>query len=184
MRKGIVALSAVVMLVLVLVVPASATQSTHVSGDWPDYGLIGGPPSFTERGKTCYIEGDFWYGWGGDITGRSDAHLDIVSHGPCFDESGALYPKASFREGLKVTGIFEGCVLDRCGTFEYRELMTFTPVEGGPADTPNYDLVGRIIIQHGTGGLAGLHGVLTEEGSSRDGVEAGGYEGEIHFDPK
>jgi len=184
MRKGIVALSAVVMLVLVLVVPASATQSTHVSGDWPDYGLIGGPPTFTERGKTCYIEGDFWYGWGGDITGRSDAHLDIVSHGPCFDESGALYPKASFREGLKVTGIFEGCVLDRCGTFEYRELMTFTPVEGGPADAPNYDLVGRIIIQHGTGGLAGLHGVLTEEGGSTDGAEHGGYEGEIHFDPQ
>jgi hypothetical protein len=185
MRKGIVALLALVMLVLVLVVPASATQSTHVSGTWPDYGLVGDPPTFTERGKTCLVEGDFWYGWGGDISGRSDAHLTIVSHGPCYRGDGTLYPKGSFREGLKVTGHFVGCVNDdRCGTFEYRELMTFTPVEGGPVDAPNYDLEGQIIIQHGRGGLAGVHGVLTEQGGSRDGVEAGGYEGEIHFDPQ
>ena len=184
MRKVLVTLLALVTMVLVLVVPASAKHSTHVSGDWPDYGLITGPPSFTERGKTCFIEGDFWYEWGGDIEGISYAHLEIVSHGPCYGEDGTPYPKGSFREGLKVTGSFEGCVHDRCGTFEYRELMTFTPVSGGPAEAPDYDLEGRIIISHGAGGLAGLHGVLTEEGGRRDGVEEGGYEGEIHFDPK
>jgi hypothetical protein len=184
MRKALAALLALVTLVVLLAVPASAKQSTTVSGTWLDYGLVDGPPTFTERGKTCFIEGDFWYEWGGDIEGISYAHLDITSHGPCFGEGGVPYPKGSFREGLKVRGSFEGCVGERCGTFEYRELMTFTPVPGGPEDAPNYDLVGRIIIQHGTGELAGLHGVLMEEGGCRDGVEDGGYEGEIHFDPQ
>jgi hypothetical protein len=174
----VVVLLTLVTLVAVLVVPASATQSTPVSGTWTDYGLDGGPPTFTQRGKNCFIEGDFWYEWGGDIEGISYTHLEIVSHGPCG------YPKGSFREGLRMPGSFEGCVMGRCGTFEYLELVTFTPAPGGPEDAPNYDLQGRIIIQHGTGDLAGLHGVLTEEGGRRDGLEQASYEGEIHFDPQ
>jgi hypothetical protein len=185
MRKLLVTLYALVTLVLILAVPASATPPTQVSGTWPDYGLVSGPPTFTERGKRCFIEGDFWYEWAGDIEGLSRAHLDILSHGPCYREDGTRYPKGSFREDFKITGSFEGCVMDRCGTFEYLEVVTFTPVPGGQVpEWPDYDLEGRIILQRGTGELAGLHGVLTEEGGSRDGVEEGGYEGQIHFNPK
>jgi hypothetical protein len=185
MRKVTVALLVVAMLV-VLVVPASAKQSIPVSGGLVGSGRVPGPPpTFTEAGKTCFVEGDFWYEWGGDIAGLSTHHARIVSHGPCYlEDSGIPYPKGSFRENLMMRGTFDGTVAGREGAFEYILVLEFAPVAGGPAERPNFDIEGRLVVLDGMGGLAGLHGVVRMEGGQRDGVPSLGYEGEIHFDPQ
>jgi hypothetical protein len=173
-------------LLLVSAIPTFATAPSSVSGEMSIIGLVGGFPTFTPagNGNACFIEGTFIYQWTGGISGTSVAHVEIVSHGPCFREDGTPYPKGSFRENLKFRGTFEGTVDgSEWGTFEYIEQLQFAPVEGGTPDMPNYEGWGQGTIMGGTDGLAGLHGVLSFAGGRIDGVEQGGYTAKIHVDP-
>jgi hypothetical protein len=87
-------------------------------------------------------------------------------------------------ENLKFTGTFDGTVNgSEWGTFDYDQPYKFVPLPGGTPEEPNYQGRGKAAIQNGTGGLAGLHGVLTFAGSRIDGVEESTYQGDVHFDP-
>jgi hypothetical protein len=186
MKRALHTLVIVVTLVLVLAIPTFATPPSPVSGEIYGIGLVGGFPTFTPagNGNACFIEGTFVYEWTGEISGTSVAHVEIISHGPCFREDGTPYPKGTFRENLKFRGTFEGTVNgSEWGTFAYIEQLQFAPIAGGMPEVPNYEGWGQGTIRGGTDGLAGLHGVLTFAGGRIDGVEGGTYEGDIHFDP-
>jgi hypothetical protein len=185
MKRALHTLAIVVTLVLVLAIPTFATPPSPVEGGIEPIGRIG-PPTVTPAGEgnACLIEMTYGHRWTGDISGTAVMHLEIVSHGPCFAEDGRPYPKGTFKETLKFRGTFEGTVNgSEWGTFKLVENWKFTPLPGGPPEEPNYEGRGQITIKSGTGGLAGIHGVLTFAGSRIDGVEGGSYEGEVHFDP-
>jgi hypothetical protein len=186
MKRALHTLVIVATLVLALAIPTFATPSTLVLGEIHIIGLVGGLPTFTPagNGKACFIEGTFLYEWTGDISGTSVEHVEIVSHGPCFREDGTPYPKGTFKENLKFTGTFEGTVNgSEWGRFEYDQPFKFVPLPGGTPEEPNYKGWGKAAIRSGTGGLAGLHGVLTFAGGRVDGVEEATYQGDVHFDP-
>lgn len=184
MRKVLATLLTLVTLVLVLAVPASATPPTNVSGTWRGTQRIG-EITFTPRGKNaCVIEGDWGMMWSGDISGTGQNHIRIISHGPCADENGNLYPKGSFMENLHYTGSFYGTVQGREGSFEFVQQVKFTPVDGGTAEAPDFDVEGHMTILSSASGLEGLRGVLTLAGSRRDSVGSLTYEGKIHFHPE
>jgi hypothetical protein len=183
MQKFLITLVTLATIVLVLAIPASATLSTPVSGSIRGLGWMTAPPTFTEKGKTCFVEGDFGYQWMGDISGNSVAQVEIVQHGPCFREDGTTYPKGTFREDLKYRGTFDGTVNGEQGRFEFVLVLKFTPVEGGPPEVPDFDGSGRFVTLGGSDGLDGLHGVLIAEISRRAGVTSFDYVGDIHFDP-
>jgi hypothetical protein len=95
----------------------------------------------------CLLELGGTYEWYGTLEGSGPAALRIILHRACEDES----PPFSSRESGHAEGTFTGTVAGRQGSFQYR--FDFHPDGQGEAH-------GTMVLGKGTGGLAGIHGVL------------------------
>lgn len=158
------------LILLVLVAPASATAPAGVSGQ---YWLTEPPANLQMRpaGNNCIIDVDMTYPFTGDLIGTAVAHFRVVSHGPC--ENNMPF---SYDESLKAKGTFTGEVLGQAGTFDF-----IYEGKGWPAAPGEEALDVRIVILSGTGGLEGLHGMLDVTYVMGDAFDS--YEGQVHFDP-
>ena len=157
MKRLIIAVFIAALLVTVAAVPALATQPETISGTFTDVGV---QPVYTSM---HFADGNiiftFTYNstWDGDLVGTEA----LIGHG-VFHPNGTL--------NLQATGTFTGNFNGSAeGTAEYHVVVRGT--------LPNY--TGQITIVGLTGGLAGLHGVMTVVG----GEECSTYSGTAHFDP-
>lgn len=153
---------------IVLVMPASATQPTAVSGE---YTFIYENAEMREAGQNCFIEVDATYPFTGDLVGTATAHFSAISHGPC-----ATAAPFANRETLHANGTFTGAVLGKEGTFDFVYEGQSRPVQPGQDA-----LDARFIVLSGTGDLEDLHGFL--EASYNLGNSYDTYTGQMHFDP-
>jgi len=101
----------------------------------------------TPRGPNCLITLDVLHVWYGTLNGSGPATSRIVTKRPC-DAAGTPFTSA---ESIHTVGTFTGTVAGRTGTFEYQYNLQVA----GPTAAK-----GEMTIQHGSGGLAGIHGVL------------------------
>ncbi len=97
----------------------------------------------------------------GDISGTSHVTGVLTIHA---DGSGLFHETATFA----------GSVLGRTGTFFERNSGTFNS---------DGTFQGRGVIKDGTGGLAGIHGVITFPLNSPLTPNIFTYSGQVHFDP-
>jgi hypothetical protein len=98
----------------------------------------------------------------GDLIGTADSVATMNNKGACDDFSA----KAT----IQGKGSFDGALGDKQGAFDLSAVFWHD----------NFAAWGRLTIQHATGDLAGLHGVLHVEGI----VGVGGdYHGKVHFAP-
>jgi hypothetical protein len=172
MNKRILSVFGLAMLMLLLLVlPALASQPTHVEGT---LAYAGAPENLEYRtvGTNCIIDVDVPYVFYGDLQGFANTHFRVVSHGKCSN------PPMPFEydENLKAFGTFDGSVDGKDGTFDFVLMAKGWSVEPG-----DLALVGKIVILSGTNDLANQHGVL--ELSYLMGDPSDTYTGQIHFDP-
>ena len=173
-RRIVFGVALVLVALMTIAAPASATPPTEVSGE---YLLNTSPPTnlaWRPAGNNCILEVDLIYPFTGELVGDAVFHYRIVSHGPC----SADMPPAPFAhdENLKAVGTFTGQVKDRSGSFDFNYEGRAWPAEPG-----ELALTARIVVLSGTGDLAGLHGVLDVSYIMGESVDR--YSGQIHFDP-
>jgi hypothetical protein len=107
----------------------------------------------------------------GDLSGTATFTTQIIGLRPC---DGSV-PLGSVVERGHYTGTFTGTVNGRQGTFE---------MSGNFQSTGDFTAKNEIVISHGTGELAGIHGVLFEEGPFCETCSAPlSYTGQIQFSP-
>jgi hypothetical protein len=167
MKKRICVLLSVVLLTLALAVPASASQSTAVSG----VRMFHVPPDnrvWWPAGNNCIVEFDGTYTYTGDLDGMSVAHFKVVSHGPCGPNGPIPY---AYHETLHGQGTFTGEVKGVSGSFDFVETA-----KNWPEDSHKAGLTSQLVVLSGTGDLAGLHGMLD--------IVWADYSGQMHFDPQ
>lgn len=188
MRRVLVALSVACVLVLTLVLPASASKPMEVSGWFTGAGYTAPSPPGETRGGNCFLTRYYKHTWGqGSLLGYDEMVWEIVAHAPCAATEANMQ-----RENLRTKGWFEGSIClggayegENCSgdahdlRFEFTLQGQVTPTED-PADPT---LKGRLTILSGESDLGVPHGVIELWGRvGREGWMA--YEGQIHFDPK
>jgi hypothetical protein len=162
MRLSTRRLAALLVCTLLLAVPAAdAKDPQAVTGTYTlqPYALY----SMVQHSKNvCILEFGIYFRLAGDLNGTVDLTVTMNLKGTCGDGSAPA--------NLHGKGSFVGALGESGGTFE----GTFVAWhEQGQAH-------GRIVIQHGAGDLAGLHGILNVAGTPGVG---GVYSGELHFAP-
>jgi hypothetical protein len=166
MRKRITIAVVVVLLSLVLTIPAAASKPVDVAGSlvseilWDEAWDVGNRCFAVGEAEVTFFDGDF--------VGTGQHYFWSVGHEPCHAVPGPFQMVETFRqEGT----FYDGTVLDKSGTFDYRCQNVWRP------DDPD-TLMLRCTITSGTGELSGLHGQyevhLTEWPFS--------YSGQVHFD--
>jgi hypothetical protein len=101
----------------------------------------------TPRGPNCLITLRGLHVWSGTLTGSGYITSRIVTKRPC-DEA---IPPFTSAESIHTVGTFTGTVSGRAGSFEYHYDLQIS----GPTAAK-----GEMVIEHGSDGLAGIHGVL------------------------
>jgi hypothetical protein len=158
---------------LLLAVPtAMAKDSQSVEGSY--IAVPAGPMTFAEHSKNvCVIQMPLSFVMTGDLNGSFDvtATLSVkkLPQGACspgmqnipaiFAARATIHGQGSFRSFAAAEDTFDG-------TFVARH-------DGGFA-------TGRIVVKHGTGDFAGVHGILHSAGKLG---YPGLYNGELHFAP-
>ncbi|MGH2754408.1 MAG: hypothetical protein ACRDLB_08220 [Actinomycetota bacterium] len=125
------------------------------------------PTSFRTAGNNCFTEIDDVFELTGTLEGELELDFVVTFHGPCSEFP--TFP-ANFRApaGFGGTVTLDGTM--HTGSFE----GTFN----GRIDEQAVAR-GTLSIARGTGGLAGLHGVIVLEGTPGVG---GTYSGDVHLD--
>lgn len=163
-------------MVMMIVVPVSATPPSRVDGRYSLSQLTLDYMEWQPAGNNCKLECGFTYPFEGDLVGTATFHYSIIGHGPCTadvpPEQGVYYAS------LKAWGTFTGEVLGESGTFTFNYEGREWPY-GQPGDLA---LRARIVIVSGTGDLEDLHGELAVTHMVGDPFDT--YSGQIHFDPK
>jgi hypothetical protein len=126
------------------------------------------PTSLRTAGENCIAEIPDTFQLAGPLSGALALHFEIVFHGPC-----SAFP--AFPANFRAQGTFEGTVdvagMVRVGTFAF--------AFNGTIDSQGL-AHGRLVVERGSGGLSGLHGVLELAGIPGIG---GSYAGSVHLDP-
>ena len=147
-----------------LLVPATGAKDfQEVSGaytvmmDWS-------ATTFDQRSKNmCVVDAVYSLVLSGDLSGSVDVRATVNHKGFCYDFS---LPATVHGKG----SCLDASLGDKPGTFDVSVAFQH---DAGIA-------TGQMTIQHATGELAGLHGILHIEG----GVGGGGeYSGKLHFAP-
>lgn len=147
---------------LLLLVPAvDAKEFQDVSGQYQV--IFPEMPTFDQKSPNqCVINVRFLFAMTGDLNGVADLQVTANYKGSCFDNSvpATVHGKGSF----------EGSLGDANGAFDLSVAFKHD----------NWVASGQMTIQHATGDLAGLHGILYIDGT----VGLGGdYHGTVHFAP-
>jgi hypothetical protein len=143
------------------------TKATPVSGEYA-LDLVTGfiPESVTQLSpNTCIMKVSMRFDFFGDVEGEMWVDLKIIHHGSCDFAAG---PEPGNFHGQ---GLFVGTVGSAEGALE-------CTVVGKHLDDGG--VIGKLVIQKGYDELAGLHGLLRQEGI----VGVGGvYSGTVHVAP-
>lgn len=121
------------------------------------------PDRITTAGGNCFVELDDRFVLAGTLAGTLDLDFRLAFHGPCLAAQGEFHAAGKFT-GTATTG-----GVARTGTAE----AVFNGVFTGP------QAEGKLVLQRGDGGLAGLHGVLVLTGTPGVG---GTYSGSVHVE--
>lgn len=132
---------------------AGASASQTVSGTWKIVSAV--PVSANPVGRNCIVELVATSAFEGDIVGTIEDHLKIVQFSPC-DQPGA--------EVFLGHGDYQGTVLGASGVLQFVAYGTGDALGG---------LQGQIVFRSGTGGLAGLSGIITLSGDHVGGTYTG-----------
>ncbi len=149
---------------LLLVAPsADANDSQQVSGSYLLEMIPEVPMTMDQKSKNvCVITLGLRMNLTGDLTGTLDSTVTMNNKGACDD----FQAKAN----IHGKGIFTGALGNKQGAFDVSAVFWHD----------NLVATGWLTIQHATGELSGLHGILHVEGA----VGVGGdYHGEVHFAP-
>lgn len=164
--RRISVLLAVIAIMLVGVVPATAGPKTEASGAWTYI------PAITDvkvAGPNMFVYGTDDGEWTGTFTGTTVEEFVVVCH-----------PKADFNF-YKGEMTFTGTVEDEAGVHSGTMVIKTNGKQGAVADDcgPVFDTDwhGHWVIIGGTGDLADIHGHGTFKGPSLSLT----YEGQIHF---
>jgi hypothetical protein len=166
MRKNVTLAFVVVWLTLILTIPAAASKPVAVAG-FLDVELLW--DKTWDVGNRCFAVGESRATFfpGGDFDGTGLNYFTSVCHGPCPPDPGPMQMVETFRQ----EGTFDGTVLGKSGTFDYRCQKVWRP------DDPDTLMV-KCAITSGTDELSGLHGhfelYYTEWPFP--------YSGQVHFD--
>ena len=161
--RRISVLLAVMAVMFVGVIPATAGPKTEASGDWTYI------PAITDvkvAGPNVFLFGTDVGTWTGTFTGTSEEEFVIVCH-----------PKAGFAF-YKGEMTFDGTVEDEAGLHDGTMVIKTRGKQVTDTCDPSPAIWnGRWVIIGGTGGLADVHGHGTFWGGSTD-LD---YEGQVHF---
>lgn len=125
------------------------------------------PTSFRTAGENCFTEIDDVFELTGTLEGQLNLDFMVVFHGPC-----SAFP--SFPANFRAPAVFDGTVIVEGAAHAGSIEGTFN----GRIDEQAVAR-GTLSIARGTGGLAGLHGVLVLEGTPGVG---GTYSGDVHLE--
>jgi hypothetical protein len=139
---------------------SGAPQPSAVSGTFTI--TFAAPPTFRQIDNTCFIEAPVRFDFTGDVQGSFSSTVRVVKFGAC---------DAPASDVFQISGVFSGSVLGRVGAFPF--------VLAGRTDAQGHTNA-QLVIGHGSGALAGLHGELTLIGQAGVG---GRYSGTVHLSP-
>jgi hypothetical protein len=152
MKKRMFVLLILLVMILSLTIPSSASNAIQVSGTRQ----MASPPQnrvwWPVGDDKCFVKVDFTYQYAGDLAGTAINHFQILSHGPC-EESGPVPYK--YHENLLAWGTFTGDVAGASGSFHFVEVGEVQPVAPGEVA-----YTGRVLIRSGTDELEDLRGWL------------------------
>jgi hypothetical protein len=140
------------LLVLLVAIPASASNAIQVSATRRSISPPMNRKWWPVGDDKCFVRVDFVYEYEGTLTGTALTHLRVLSHGPC-EENGPVPYK--YYENLLLFGTFTGKVDGASGSFDFVEVAEVFPV-----DPPEVTLKGRMLIRSGAGELEGIRGFL------------------------